>query len=610
MSRINEETKTEGLPEVATVEWHEAAWFVGCDGDVCAAYEMVAKCFGVGDVGALQDADAVRRIRRIEALIDRVRSCVLSYDEEEAHQTALTAIVEDAVAIVTALDEEPLKQTVIGPVEKAETVNLMEAITELLSSQRVSPLILDKWATVFDTTRPTRVLQKTIKSAVFNRLNDQLHDMIKPSERTETQVLPLRPQSEHWEREIQEFLVTYAVDPDDESARQRIAQEIQALVRTDPRWNESEIKIVGSTATKFGLKKSDLDLCLYVEQGDPDEQRENQQKNLRLLELIDKSSKSVKSVSNSLVAQTKRGSDHRVKLTATFLSHWKSLVEALQHQHDQSRGVKRGTAPTMASRHKNKEIFDLEQLLKRGGCEILLVNAGSNAPIIQFFPPGSDISCDLGMGNRDGLINAELLRTYAEFDGRVRILGVLIKFWAKERGICDGSKGFLSSYVHVLLVVYYLQVRVGMLPNLQHPMLLQQSKVSQRNANAGEVSFCADVEAARVFHKATSSFDRATGLSIAELLYGFFVFYATEFDFETRVVSIRAPDQRISKKLRWYNSSFKDWRISIENPVEPDRDAGAILEPKKQKKTLDEFQRSYELLTEGESFLASVCASS
>ena len=38
-----------------------------------------------------------------------------------------------------------------------------------------------------------------------------------------------------------------------------------------------------------------------------------------------------------------------------------------------------------------------------------------------------------------------------------KILGCLMKQFAKTHGICDASRGYLSSYAYILLVIFYLQ---------------------------------------------------------------------------------------------------------------------------------------------------------
>ena len=60
------------------------------------------------------------------------------------------------------------------------------------------------------------------------------------------------------------------------------------------------------------------------------------------------------------------------------------------------------------------------------------------------------------------LQNTRLLSAYAALDERVRRLGILVKKAACIMGVIGMSRGNLSSYAWVLMVIYYLQCKHGM----------------------------------------------------------------------------------------------------------------------------------------------------
>ena len=60
---------------------------------------------------------------------------------------------------------------------------------------------------------------------------------------------------------------------------------------------------------------------------------------------------------------------------------------------------------------------------------------------------------------------------------------MLVKCWAKRRGIIDAKNGSLSSYVYMLLVIFFLQYRMGLLPSLQ------QMATQERKFGVNEISF-------------------------------------------------------------------------------------------------------------------------
>ena len=69
------------------------------------------------------------------------------------------------------------------------------------------------------------------------------------------------------------------------------------------------------------------------------------------------------------------------------------------------------------------------------------------------------VAVDLSLGNPLGMVNTELLARYADVDKRVAPLVHAIKRWSKNRGVADASRGRLSSYAYVVMVIFYLQVR-------------------------------------------------------------------------------------------------------------------------------------------------------
>ena len=50
-----------------------------------------------------------------------------------------------------------------------------------------------------------------------------------------------------------------------------------------------------------------------------------------------------------------------------------------------------------------------------------------------------------------------MLRCYSLIDVRVRILGYMAKLFAKICDIGDASRGSLSSYAYILMLIHYLQ---------------------------------------------------------------------------------------------------------------------------------------------------------
>jgi len=67
---------------------------------------------------------------------------------------------------------------------------------------------------------------------------------------------------------------------------------------------------------------------------------------------------------------------------------------------------------------------------------------------------------DLSVNCPTPLCNAALLEECGQMETRARGLILLVRRWAKDRGICHAAKGHLPPYAWTLLVIYFLQVGV------------------------------------------------------------------------------------------------------------------------------------------------------
>eukprot|EP00921_Rhytidocystis_pertsovi_P009937 GHVQ01015907.1.p1 GENE.GHVQ01015907.1~~GHVQ01015907.1.p1 ORF type:complete len:1047 (-),score=119.61 GHVQ01015907.1:987-4127(-) len=67
------------------------------------------------------------------------------------------------------------------------------------------------------------------------------------------------------------------------------------------------------------------------------------------------------------------------------------------------------------------------------------------------------VQIDVSFNNEVVLHNTRLFRSYAAFDERVPALGRLVKFWAKQRHICQAYRGTISGYAWLNLVLYFCQ---------------------------------------------------------------------------------------------------------------------------------------------------------
>lgn len=210
--------------------------------------------------------------------------------------------------------------------------------------------------------------------------------------------------------------------------------------------------------------------------------------------------------------------------------------------------IHRVTGERLEERHI---VNRLGVILRQAKMENVECRFRARVPIVKFHDPLTRLSVDVCINNKLARHNSALLRTYASLDPRVQILGLLIKYWAKCRGINQPFTGTLSSYAYILLLIQFLQVR-------SRPLLpcLQQSV-------GGEVCTVEDsipkvfVDNCNVYFDTCvtgyiSTLSSLNSESIGSLLTDFFGFYAYTFDYPKQVVSIRSGRLLTREEKNWF----------------------------------------------------------
>ncbi|XP_040898038.1 poly(A) RNA polymerase GLD2 [Toxotes jaculatrix] len=206
----------------------------------------------------------------------------------------------------------------------------------------------------------------------------------------------------------------------------------------------------------------------------------------------------------------------------------------------------------------------------------------AKVPILRFRERGSDLEFDLNINNTVGIRNTFLLRSYAYADLRIRPMILVVKKWARHNQINDASKGTLSSYTLVLMVLHYLQTRnEPVLPSLQrdYPECFDPFM---------------DIDMVPEGPKRVPPYISRNWSSLGELLLGFLKYYATDFRWDKLVISVR--EARALPK-----TSSHEWRnkyICVEEPFERNNVARAVHEKIKFDAIKAEFAESCRILQE------------
>jgi len=118
------------------------------------------------------------------------------------------------------------------------------------------------------------------------------------------------------------------------------------------------------------------------------------------------------------------------------------------------------------------------------------------------------VPIDISVNALTPLHSAALISECGNLNLQSKELILLIRRWAKDRGICHAPKGHLSPYIWSLLVVYYLQVREEpLLPPVEDFQAIKDL-LPERNVSAGR-----------------NTWQRPKATTGSELLKGFMQFY-------------------------------------------------------------------------------------
>ncbi|XP_067086578.1 terminal uridylyltransferase 4 [Osmerus mordax] len=214
-----------------------------------------------------------------------------------------------------------------------------------------------------------------------------------------------------------------------------------------------------------------------------------------------------------------------------------------------------------------KEIIEgLAKVLKKHtGLRNILPITTAKVPIVKFEHRQSGLEGDISLYNTLAQHNTRMLATYAAIDPRVQYLGYTMKVFAKRCDIGDASRGSLSSYAYILMVLYFLQQRhPPVIPVLQE--IFDGQSVPQRMVDGWNAFFFNDIDELRRRLSEPSQ----NGESVGELWLGLLRFYTEEFDFKEHVISIR---QR--KRLTTFEKQWTSKCIAIEDPFDLNHNLGA-----------------------------------
>ncbi|CAI5443959.1 unnamed protein product [Caenorhabditis angaria] len=169
------------------------------------------------------------------------------------------------------------------------------------------------------------------------------------------------------------------------------------------------------------------------------------------------------------------------------------------------------------------------------------------------------VDADISYYNILALYNTKLLRSYTLWsaDNKFAKLGLFVKNWAKQCDIGDASKGSISSYAHIILLLSYLQkCDPQVLPRLQEDF--RDSTTEKRIVENWDTYFYEGEPKPYLNNQKTC----------AELLLGFFDYYS-RFDFRHFVIQCRREENLSKLEKQWTKP------LSIEDPFDLHHNLGS-----------------------------------
>lgn len=106
-------------------------------------------------------------------------------------------------------------------------------------------------------------------------------------------------------------------------------------------------------------------------------------------------------------------------------------------------------------------LHDMHANAQADGMERVVCIPGAKVRIVKVWDPVLKLACDMNVNNTLALENTRLIKTYVQIDERVRQLGMIVKYWTKQRILNDAgetSLPFSLSYLNSPLLTRSVQL--------------------------------------------------------------------------------------------------------------------------------------------------------
>ena len=210
-----------------------------------------------------------------------------------------------------------------------------------------------------------------------------------------------------------------------------------------------------------------------------------------------------------------------------------------------------------------------------------------------------EITCN----NLYPLFSTRLIKAYGGVGGDVlKEFILLVKYWAKCRGILGNMSGKMNGFVWSLLAVFYCQSAcLGLIPSLQALCTERQQWKDPFGSRRCDVGFVDNVE--------ITGQGYLDGLDAGSLFVGFIDFYSNYWNWTSGVVSVRlgkvvsidSAEILLKQIASTLPTSERFTRLHIEDPFDTKRDLGLCLNANTGAELRREFTNASLLIANGNS---------
>merc|ERR1719213_839603 len=238
-----------------------------------------------------------------------------------------------------------------------------------------------------------------------------------------------------------------------------------------------------------------------------------------------------------------------------------------------------------------------DRLVSEGGFKFRRSAFRGEEPKVTLLAPASFGICndaipiDFSVNAVGPLHNAALFTECGQLEPRARSLILLVKRWAKDRGICHAAKGHLSPYAWSLLSMFFLQTGVeggSLLPPVENFKTASQLMPDSERGRPGESTSK---------KLGWTSPEALQNKSVGELFKEFMHFYHASFDWKAEAVSVRAgkrnqPGLTLPLHIILHDDGKTEVGPSIEDPFDNSQNLGEILHAASVARLHEEFARA------------------